>query len=271
MENANGVISTQNLLLLIGIVLWFLPCNRKGSSPFSLPVWPSSRLPLYSLMGLLGVLGWLLGLGFLLPFIACIAILAIAMFTGHQTPLEIREVWEVRKISAGGIIKSPLVGFLSHWPILLLVYWISSMLLPDAEPQKSIEVLREGTWIQQIKIAFLALVIAPLTEEFFFRGILYRTLKSFLALLVANLPEKFFSKGIINHKLRPLLSIGPAMVLTSFAFAAVHLNLFAFAPLFALSFFLILVYERTGHLAVPIIYHAIFNSLTVIFVIWGTA
>jgi membrane protease YdiL (CAAX protease family) len=96
----------------------------------------------------------------------------------------------------------------------------------------------------QMQIAFLAVIVAPLTEELFFRGILYRTLKS-------------------------LLGAGPAILVTSLAFGLAHLNLLAFGPLFALSVFLIISYEKTGNLAVPILYHAMFNLLMVISIIFG--
>tara|TARA_Y100000588_G_scaffold176506_1_gene190517 strand:+ start:12675 stop:13394 length:720 start_codon:yes stop_codon:yes gene_type:complete len=239
MENANWVISTQNLLLLIGVVLWHLPKKDRAGATFKLPLW---KLKWWdgAFYLLLLALGMATNLGsVLLPCIAFFVFREIYQ-AKYDAPLN------TRTMSIGAIGQSAVVNFLCHWPILFLVYWISSTLLYNAEPQKSIEVLRSGSWEKQFEIALLALLIAPVTEELFFRAILYRVFKS-------------------------LLSAGPAMVLTSFAFAAVHQNLFAFAPLFTLSFFLILVYERTGHLAVPILYHALFNSLTVIFVIWGNA
>ncbi|MFP6900531.1 MAG: CPBP family intramembrane glutamic endopeptidase, partial [Opitutales bacterium] len=81
------------------------------------------------------------------------------------------------------------------------------LLWPDAKPQENVQALIDGDWQMQARIAFLAIVFSPLTEELFFRGILYRILKS-------------------------VLNMGPAMFITSFAFALAHLNLLAFIPLF---------------------------------------
>ncbi len=235
MENANWVSFIQAGLVLVGIGLWFLP-RKNGGSPLKLPLWQPDWWDgiLYLLVGAVGMT---FGLGFLLPCMVFFLLREINR-SKYEAPLT------TRKLSLAAIAQISLRSFLVHWPLLFLVYWVTATLLPDAQPQENVEVLRTGNWETRAKIAFFALVVAPLTEELFFRGILYRTLKS-------------------------LIDAGPAMLVTSFAFAAAHLNLFAFAPLFALSFFLILVYERTGHLAVPIFYHATFNLLMVIFIVFG--
>lgn len=235
MENFSWVISVQNLLLLIGILLWFVPLRSKTDFQLKLPV-----VEYHWLVGfvLFGAVGWVFGLGFML--LPCIVFILVCIIfpSEHLAP------WKIRKMSLGEIFQNSFVSFLSHWPILLLVYWASSLVFPDAQPQEKVEALKTSDWEMRSNIAFLAVIVAPLTEEVFFRGILYRTLK-----------------GLLNARL--------AMLVTSFAFAAVHFNLLAFFPLFALSFFLILVYERTGHLVVPILYHAAFNLLMVTFIIFG--
>ena len=242
MENSNWVISAQNLLLLIGILLWFVPLRSKADFQFKLPVVEYYWLVGYLLLGAVGLwveaMGWWDGLGFML--LPCIVFILVCVIlpSEHLTP------WKIRNVSLGEIYRNSFVSFLSHWPVLLLVYWASSLVFPDAQPQESVELLKKGDLEMRSKIAFFAVIVAPLTEVVFFRGILYRTLK-----------------GLLNARL--------AMLVTSFAFAAVHLNLLAFFPLFALSFFLILVYERTGHLAVPILYHAAFNILMLTFIIFG--
>ena len=51
-----------------------------------------------------------------------------------------------------------------------------------------------------------------------------------------------------------------ALWLTSVLFAAMHLNLVTFVPLFVLSIALILLYEKTDNLLAPITTHALFNA-----------
>lgn len=240
MENVNWVGVAQAGLLLFGVILWFLPKKTAGGPPLKLPLWqPSwSNGVLYLSLGSAVVIYNLPG-GFLLP---CIVFFMLRETdrSKYEAPLT------VRQMTFGSIVRNSFVSFLSHWPILLLLLWLSKTLFPEAQVQENVEELRTGNWKTRVQIAFFALVVAPLTEELFFRGILYRTLKS-------------------------LLDAGPAMLVTSLAFAFAHLNLLAFAPLFALSFFLILSYERTGHLAVPILYHACFNLLMVIFIAFGNS
>lgn len=88
-------------------------------------------------------------------------------------------------------------------------------------------------------VAFSVLVLAPVQEEFIFRGYIYPVLKryggSFLGLMV-------------NAAL----------------FAGIHLHAPSFAGLFVLAACLTLAYEWTGSLLVPMAMHALFNSLTVV-------
>ena len=52
------------------------------------------------------------------------------------------------------------------------------------------------------------------------------------------------------------------MVISGFFFAAVHLHVQTFPALFLLGLALAYLYERTGTLAAPITFHAIFNGWT---------
>ncbi len=94
---------------------------------------------------------------------------------------------------------------------------------------------------------FLATIVAPLAEEFIFRGFLYGVTKRYT--------------GIIG-----------GMVFTSAIFAAIHLNLPSFPALFVLAICLNIAYEYTGSLAVPMVMHALFNStqLVLIYVVVRT-
>jgi membrane protease YdiL (CAAX protease family) len=97
---------------------------------------------------------------------------------------------------------------------------------------------------EKVLVGALAVFIAPLAEEFLFRGILYPTIKQ------AGFPRA-------------------AWWLTSLAFGAIHMNWIAFAPLAAFSFLLILLYERTGSLWASITAHSLFNFTSFVILMCG--
>jgi membrane protease YdiL (CAAX protease family) len=92
---------------------------------------------------------------------------------------------------------------------------------------------------KKIPIIVLAVVIAPLAEEFFFRGFLYGVLKRYAGAL-------------------------PALVFTGVAFAVIHLHVPSLLPLFLLACVLTLAYEMSGSLLVPMAMHSLFNAITLV-------
>lgn len=87
-----------------------------------------------------------------------------------------------------------------------------------------------------ILVAFV--VVAPIAEEFFFRGVVYN----------AWLRERGTRVAVV----------GSAVL-----FAAIHASLFAFVPIFLLGIVLAIVYRRTRSLAAAIALHAGFNAISV--------
>jgi membrane protease YdiL (CAAX protease family) len=91
----------------------------------------------------------------------------------------------------------------------------------------------------QIASCFLIIVSAPICEEFFFRGFLYRIL-------------------------RGRLGLWPALVLDGAIFGAIHLTSggpLAVALIAPLGFLLCLIYERSGSIFPTIALHALNNSV----------
>lgn len=84
-------------------------------------------------------------------------------------------------------------------------------------------------------LGFVAVVVAPLTEEFIFRGYVYGVTKRFT--------DRWF-----------------AALFSAVIFAVVHHDVSATLPLFLLAVGLAAAYEATGCLLVPVIMHAIFNA-----------
>jgi len=104
------------------------------------------------------------------------------------------------------------------------------------EEQESVQALRIATsWFHRILLAVVTILLAPVAEEMLFRGICYPWIKRL------GFPRL-------------------ALWLTSILFAAMHMNLATFVPLFVLSIGLIIMYEKTGNLLAPITTHALFNA-----------
>jgi membrane protease YdiL (CAAX protease family) len=102
-------------------------------------------------------------------------------------------------------------------------------------PQQSVQLLQETVSIEpQIYLAVMAIVVAPITEELLFRGVLYPFVK--------------------QHGYPRLALWGTAIL-----FGVLHLNLMTFLPLTFLGLLLAWLYDMTDNLAAPIFAHSLFN------------
>ena len=147
----------------------------------------------------------------------------------HQPPLH--------AIASGGIF------FLAILPPLAAVFAASAALCrvfgidDTAQPIADLLATSNSTVVVGLIVTF-AIVVAPVFEEFFFRGFTYPALKQ-------------------------RWGTWRALTLVSAVFAAIHLHVPSLGPLFALSVGLGLSYEFTGSLLAPITMHALFNVTNV--------
>jgi membrane protease YdiL (CAAX protease family) len=148
----------------------------------------------------------------------------------------------VHLVGPGGVWRSLLIGFGAAIPA-----WIGATLLGAlaAFVLEAIGLTEEtgplDTFLARgdptvILLAFL--LIAPVAEEIFFRGVAY------------NAWERERGPWI-------------AVVGSALLFAAIHSNLFALVPIFALGVALALLYRSTRSLAATIAMHAGFNAISV--------
>ena len=93
-------------------------------------------------------------------------------------------------------------------------------------------------WLKMY-LGLFAVVLAPVSEEFIFRGVLFP-----------------FVKQLGFPKL--------AWFGVSFLFAAIHFDAAIFAPLFALALALTWLYEQTDSLLAPIVAHGLFNAANLV-------
>ena len=105
------------------------------------------------------------------------------------------------------------------------------------------DVTRNADYGSMIKIFAAGVIIAPLAEEFLFRGYFYGVFKRYLG-------------G------------APSALLTAALFAAFHLNLASLPSLFVLALCFTIAYEASGSLLVPMSMHALFNTTQLLLLYW---
>jgi membrane protease YdiL (CAAX protease family) len=113
------------------------------------------------------------------------------------------------------------------------------------EAQQAVEELMkhrdDGLYLGLMTLS--AVVLAPVLEELFFRGLVYPFLKSRTGAWVS-------------------------ICVTGFIFGAIHFNVAAFLPLMFFGAYLCVIYEKTRDIRIPIAVHALFNLSTTLFVVF---
>lgn len=106
--------------------------------------------------------------------------------------------------------------------------------------QRAVElIVSSKSPVMSAYLIFFAVILAPLGEEFFFRGLLFSTAK--------------------RYGFRGLGYVG-----VSFLFALIHVNAPTFLPLFLLALTLTWLYETTEGLLAPVIAHSLFNAANLV-------
>jgi len=124
------------------------------------------------------------------------------------------------------------------------VTWLQNF-WTDLQPQETVKAFQKSDGIGfKFLVIFLAVVIAPLAEETLFRGFVYGVLKRY-----TDAPFAALSSSLM--------------------FAIIHMHVGSLLPLWMLAVLFCLAYEITGCLLVPMILHSIFNSVSIIAMIFG--
>lgn len=137
--------------------------------------------------------------------------------------------------------RRPRVGPAVGWSVVAILVYIGITLLYTLilQPESGEPIETGDRYVALIGTCVLAIVVAPIAEEVFFRGFLYRILRSKLGL---------WSAVVVNGAL----------------FGAVHLTSggpLAVAIIAPLGMLLCLVYERSGSLYPSIALHALNNAI----------
>lgn len=137
-------------------------------------------------------------------------------------------------------LRLALLVFIGALPAVWLVQAASVFTLTalghPPDDQMAVQLIDNAkSWWARSYFAVFAVVLAPVTEEFIFRGLLYPFIKQF---------------GW------PRLAFGGVSVL----FALIHFDVATFLPLLLLALVLVWLYEKTDNLLAPITVHALFNA-----------
>ena len=111
------------------------------------------------------------------------------------------------------------------------------------DDQAAVQLIENSrSWWARGYLAFFAVVLAPVAEEFIFRGLLYP-----------------FIKQLGWPRL--------ALVGVSFLFALIHFDVATFLALFLLALMLTWLHEKTDNLLAPIAVHALFNATNLVMLV----
>ncbi len=132
-----------------------------------------------------------------------------------------------------GLLSSLLVFGATFFAALVMFF-----LFPEsAEPQAIVDflVFAESNK-EMILVVIVTVFFAPVSEELFFRGFLYKALRN-------------------------RLPVGLAIAISSVIFGAVHFDLYRFVPLFVAGVVLGHLYEKYKNLWIPIVAHGVWNGI----------
>lgn len=155
-----------------------------------------------------------------------------------------RDAFGLRSINFSPALRRAMAVLIVVLPVVLSLNYLSELTMVKAgwqvKSQEAVDLLMGAPlWPTGIYLGFFAVVVAPVAEEFIFRGVLFP-----------------FVKQLGWPKL--------AWFGVSFLFALVHGTAAIFIPLFVLALALTWVYEKTGNLLAPIVVHSLFNSANLV-------
>ena len=128
----------------------------------------------------------------------------------------------------------------------------------EIQPHQELELISTYPQLSvRVLILVTAVVIVPVFEEMLFRGMFQTAIRSVLE-------DTPFCERLPNKNLRVWLSI----LISSGLFAMAHSDPMHWPPLFVLSLVMGYAYEKSGSLFRPILIHLLFNSSSIIAVLY---
>lgn len=178
----------------------------------------------------------------LFPLTVILFTLAGASFTGNtvREVLHLTPETPTKPLYFSGYF---ILMFISMFAANFLTILICDFLHIELAPQQMVEEAKVCSWSEFFQTAATAIIFAPVAEELYFRGALFRRLKTVL-------PD-FLSVGI-----------------TAVIFAAAHGNMQVTASLLIMSVLLSREYSRTNSIRNCILLHACNNLIAVLQILY---
>jgi membrane protease YdiL (CAAX protease family) len=181
--------------------------------------------------------------------------------TDWRTAFGLRDPRRARACGLGAGLAVVLLALLAlQWACA----WLLARLGMNPVEENAVELVRnaKSVWFQ-VYLGFFAVVLAPVAEEFIFRGMLFPFLKRLDLSWLAGLR----TGGLIS--VRPTgngnrINNGLAWFGVSGLFALIHYNAASFLPLMLLALALTWLYNKTDNLLAPITAHALFNAINLV-------
>jgi uncharacterized protein len=156
--------------------------------------------------------------------------------------LDIDALGGLSKISLKRAVSTGIVLLLAATPLIGVAEGLTQGFLGrESSKQEIVDMFTNSHTIgERVAIIVLAVVVAPISEEFIFR---------------------FFIYGVI----RRYFGVGAGLIFNGLLFAAAHTHLPSAAPLFVLGVCFTLAYEWSGSILVSMAMHTLFNSAQLVF------
>lgn len=224
------------VVALVAMIVTLRGRRLRGELSFNLA--PPIVLPASDAMILFFVLSWLMVLPVGAWFFPGVSICGVVWLL-RRHGIDPRVQWGSGRLRGVWLLPLAVWIYLVIMGVMLPVSSVVEHLAErfhwDVTPQYAVELLLEGKNPWRLGwLLFLAVVLAPVSEEILFRGFLHPLLKSRLPVMVA-------------------------WVVTALIFAAIHFHALTFPQLFVVGLVLGAVYEITGSLALCMVVHMCFN------------
>jgi len=180
--------------------------------------------------------------GYLFQFFA--TILLVLLFTIVLNRARLKDLG-VRLVNISDGLRYGLLGGFLLFILIIGLSLIITILQPEVTPQLFEEMLRKSTNFSSFVILLiLGSVLAPLSEELYYRGMIYPVFRSYLG------------------------PLGGALI-AGLLFGLVHWDLWRTIPLAAGGAILCYIYEKSGSILVSALAHGIWNGVMSIIVYYS--
>ncbi|HZK43716.1 MAG TPA: type II CAAX endopeptidase family protein [Syntrophomonadaceae bacterium] len=171
--------------------------------------------------------------GFVVQFTATVSLVLLMTVGIHKAKLS--DIGIVN-VSIEKYIRYGLLGGAFLFVIIMLASFFINYLSPEVEPQVFEQMLRMITGNKDFVFLFIiGAVLAPLSEELFYRGMIY---------------------PVFRQKFGPI----PAMIMAGIIFGLVHWDLWRTIPLAIGGMVLCYLYEKTNSIFVTTLAHGVWNG-----------